>query len=61
MCLILVDLPKDRSVLYLKRFDLLYRIYPLVEATAKRGDVLSLINKMRGEFSLYLHKHSGTA
>jgi len=58
MCLILVDLPKDRSVLYMQKSDGIRRIFPLAEATAKRGEVLSLISKMRGEFLLYLHKQN---
>ena len=56
MCLILVDLPKDRSVLYVQRVDGICRVFPLVEATAKRAEVLNVISKMRGEFSLCFHK-----
>jgi hypothetical protein len=57
MSLLIVDLPKDRSILYYRINNELVRIFPLLDATAKKGDVLLFLKTFKPVDPVcYLHK-----
>lgn len=58
MSLLVVNLPKDRSILYYRIKDELVRIFPLSNATAPKGDVLLFLKTIKPKGVVnYLHKH----
>lgn len=61
MNLVLVKLPADKAVLYSKRDDTLFRVYPLVEPYADVNEIMSLITHIQRETFLCLQTQNASA